>query len=1230
MSAPETKMESEKNPTTTIVDRILNDTKNYCLANVLLTIAETSVKDYNLKSMAFTKKDCKGNPGQFSSFCPQHRNLKGKDRDIPSSYSRMSVLDKLIKYSTMPEFDFLTSPDTQEDRKNMVTEIIKCANVLRQKHADLMNIAAGSEQIAVVDRLNMTQLQQQSAQEQLNTAQEELVVAQEELVVAQEQLDRMTKENGKVKTELDRITEEKKALQANLDTAEEENEELRHENRRENAIAQKYSELFEKQKRVIERIQEHVETKAIIDGQKMRAVFNEFEFPKYPDSDGQSLFSDRTREVIEVDTIDLLRAPAIDYPLITDPNFKRLLYANVFSIPMMLDDDKKTNLSVIDYAEKTRNIPICQSDQREIVPSIPQMFLPFYFTPDSPYKSLLIYHNVGTGKTRALFNIMKKFQTDDWKRIFVTTTKLKNDIVSPHYNDVKLTWPDKKPGEVFGPSVFTQDREKFHSDQYKIEVLTYEELYQLLTRTAKSTSSNADKSARDKMYGPFTIQKKAKDNQYRAIDSFFEGTNHRYSHLKDPRIPWGQHRFYDGEYVQETKYDFLKKTILVFDEIHTAHLAMLEFLRDCCKDSHQKSKKDSVRCVFASATPFEQGDTSTLLILKLLLFDHDRLSEYESSNNIAQFSDEDLYRGRISYFGYKRNTESGDFAEEKTHPGGYKTYAWDGHVANIIEVKIPAESLEEYKKICGEDVPKGYFPLSYIKQKAPPDFYGKLGISKTDKRDRLVQLEEIAEAIPGGEERIRKIYRSFSRGCLSHHISVGETPVQHRSNNSRLMVKENTKMKRVIDRIKNLKGRGLQVLYSGINYKDKVSRYASTGESVYEMIVNDKENFVSYDSDGKNAQDDKMRVAFIGRRQKDAPDNSEKYKKAFNDPKNTNGEDIGLIVLDNSVTQGVSLSNVRYMHILEYGNTEAEMTQVVGRAIRLCGHRELERKDRDIYVYIYAHQDEKAPESTENAITELTRIMEKVSIDSGLYTPQEEIKAANNRLQIFCKLGVEKLLVDDISDYTVYFKYRYPLVSRYPRMLEEKGAGGTRFLETLAEHISDRIGHRRRFVYDVRYKIPEEKDTIEIAKWFNIYKDLNFPVRFQSTTSLQPHTTNYTVTGKSIIEEENVNQTSMMPVGNFGQCWPVFELEDRSTIEFHKTYDQKDLSGLLGIIYMPHDTKDRTEDHTEDSPKKYYFMTFGTDSWLELTGELRSRMSVLLGRVRAKNMKQFFGVIERT
>ena len=53
------------------------------------------------------------------------------------------------------------------------------------------------------------------------------------------------------------------------------------------------------------------------------------------------------------------------------------------------------------------------------------------------------------------------------------------------------------------------------------------------------------------------------------------------------------------------------------------------------------------------------------------------------------------------------------------------------------------------------------------------------------------------------------------RGCLSHHISVGYTPRWHRAEfKTNFEAKENTKMKAVIDKIIELKGTGLQVLYS--------------------------------------------------------------------------------------------------------------------------------------------------------------------------------------------------------------------------------------------------------------------------------------------------------------------------------------------------------------------------------------------------------------------------------
>ena len=131
----------------------------------------------------------------------------------------------------------------------------------------------------------------------------------------------------------------------------------------------------------------------------------------------------------------------------------------------------------------------------------------------------------------------------------------------------------------------------------------------------------------NKIYGPFSEVKKSADNETRGKRSFFNGSMHRFHHLKNvKRDVSGQPRFKDGgRYVQETQIDFLKNTILVFDEIHTAHPAMLEFLRDCFKDSLRKSQDESVRCVFATATPFEKGEKSIILFLQLLLFDHPNL-----------------------------------------------------------------------------------------------------------------------------------------------------------------------------------------------------------------------------------------------------------------------------------------------------------------------------------------------------------------------------------------------------------------------------------------------------------------------------------------------------------------------------------------------------------------------------------------------------------------------------
>ena len=104
--------------------------------------------------------------------------------------------------------------------------------------------------------------------------------------------------------------------------------------------------------------------------------------------------------------------------------------------------------------------------------------------------------------------------------------------------------------------------------------------------------------------------------------------------------------------------------------------------------------------------------------------------------------------------------------------------------------------------------------------------------------------------------------------------------------------------------------------------------------------------FCSYDKPEKKKQyteihgdiDDKMR---------------EKNRKLFNEDKNIHGDYIKIMLLSQAATEGISLMNVRQVHILEPYWQEVRMKQVVGRAIRDCSHKLLDKKDRHVDVFRY-------------------------------------------------------------------------------------------------------------------------------------------------------------------------------------------------------------------------------------------------------------------------------------
>jgi len=73
-------------------------------------------------------------------------------------------------------------------------------------------------------------------------------------------------------------------------------------------------------------------------------------------------------------------------------------------------------------------------------------------------------------------------------------------------------------------------------------------------------------------------------------------------------------------------------------------------------------------------------------------------------------------------------------------------------------------------------------------------------------------------------------------------------------------------------------------------------------------------------------------------------------------PNNFNGEIIKTIMITASGAEGISLSNVRYVHITEPYWHPVRIEQVIGRARRICSHKNLPPEKQTVEVFLYLMQ----------------------------------------------------------------------------------------------------------------------------------------------------------------------------------------------------------------------------------------------------------------------------------
>lgn len=151
--------------------------------------------------------------------------------------------------------------------------------------------------------------------------------------------------------------------------------------------------------------------------------------------------------------------------------------------------------------------------------------------------------------------------------------------------------------------------------------------------------------------------------------------------------------------------------------------------------------------------------------------------------------------------------------------------------------------------------------------------------------------------------------------------------------------------------------------------------------------------------------------------------NNETEIKALINKDNINGEKIKVVIISEAGSEGIDLSYIRQVHIIDPWYNLGRIEQIVGRAVRNCSHKLLPFEKRNVEIYLHATQlideEEEAVDMYMYRLAEykaikigkITRILKENAIDCivnkniALLNQEKRIILSSNDIKINYKIG---------------------------------------------------------------------------------------------------------------------------------------------------------------------------------------------------------------------------------
>lgn len=678
------------------------------------------------------------------------------------------------------------------------------------------------------------------------------------------------------------------------------------------------------------------------------------------------------------------------YPQPEDLNFQSDIYERrEFYYHKVPHREKFTNYEDI---QEYRN-QVCKKGTFQ--PREQQALLPNFLSPETPYKGVLLIHGVGSGKTATAIQIAEQFKTQAKKyntKIFILT---------------------------FGPA----SKEGWKSDLLFATRDTYLKDQDMLSQLPKTERERQKRIAINQAMQNYTIL---------SYMTFYKKVlGEKISDKKlvgDNKIKTTYRKNEEGEIERELVVDRISNmdnSLIIVDEAHNLTgneygLALKKIIK----------KSKNLRIVLLSATPMKNLADDIIELINYLRPRNDlihREKVFTSDRNyMMQFKpggEEYLQKMSTGYISYYRGKIPYTFAEQID-----KGEVIDGLLfTHVIQCYMEPFQLKTYKETLEDSdaldrksssAANFVFPGLNSNKKNVIGLFSNEGINKVlsqidvNKKDLISKINS------------QLFKNKIKQEHLDNFLEEGENKniignIYHLNYLKYFSIKFYKCIKRLNRLIEGDKGPGIAFIYSNLvkaggievfaeclrqngylEYKENPNNYQIEDTTI------DAITGLTFNVFSKKYPNKKFNPATFllvtGSNDENLIDDTQEEKQrlireVYNQPDNIDGSKIKLVLGSKVMNEGVTLENVREVHILDVHYNLGKVEQVIGRGIRMCKHMnsitETNKYPKvNVYRYVVSLKnmlstDEKLYQKAEKKyllVKRVERLMKEIAIDCPL------------------------------------------------------------------------------------------------------------------------------------------------------------------------------------------------------------------------------------------------------